>query len=176
MLQFVADNADQFKTQYGNVSAASVGAIQRRLFRSKHRARQVLRRTCAGSRGLDPDAKRQRSGEHPRSGQADAVAQGLRDVSAVVAVGAIRESSGNWRSRRSQSWFSSSTKRTCFSLTSRPQCSTRSSRWCDWSDPKASAFTSLARTRSMCRTWCSASSAIECSMRCGRLPRAIRKR
>ncbi len=31
MLPYVADNADQFKTQYGNVSAASVGAIQRNL-------------------------------------------------------------------------------------------------------------------------------------------------
>ncbi len=31
MLQYVGDNADQFKTQYGNVSAASVGAIQRNL-------------------------------------------------------------------------------------------------------------------------------------------------
>ena len=31
MLHFVADNADQFKTQYGNVSAASAGAIQRSL-------------------------------------------------------------------------------------------------------------------------------------------------
>src|SRR5437899_12385036 len=31
MLQFVADNGDQFKTQYGNVSAASAGAIQRSL-------------------------------------------------------------------------------------------------------------------------------------------------
>ncbi|MGZ5025219.1 MAG: helicase HerA-like domain-containing protein [Chthoniobacterales bacterium] len=31
MLQFVADNADQFKTQYGNVSAASAGTIQRNL-------------------------------------------------------------------------------------------------------------------------------------------------
>src|SRR5438552_10295554 len=31
MLQYVADNADQFRTQYGNVSAASVGAIQRNL-------------------------------------------------------------------------------------------------------------------------------------------------
>ena len=31
MLQFVGDNAAQFKTQYGNVSAASVGAIQRGL-------------------------------------------------------------------------------------------------------------------------------------------------
>jgi len=31
MLQFVAENAAQYKTQYGNVSAASVGAIQRGL-------------------------------------------------------------------------------------------------------------------------------------------------
>jgi len=31
MLQYVADNARQFQTQYGNVSAASVGAIQRGL-------------------------------------------------------------------------------------------------------------------------------------------------
>src|SRR5688572_7985455 len=31
MLQYVGDNAAQFKTQYGNVSAASVGAIQRGL-------------------------------------------------------------------------------------------------------------------------------------------------
>src|SRR3989442_15574767 len=31
MLQYVADNADQFKTQYGNISASSAGAIQRNL-------------------------------------------------------------------------------------------------------------------------------------------------
>jgi hypothetical protein len=31
MLQFVGDQADQFKTQYGNISPASVGAIQRSL-------------------------------------------------------------------------------------------------------------------------------------------------
>ena len=31
MLQYVGDNAKQFKTQYGNISAASVGAIQRGL-------------------------------------------------------------------------------------------------------------------------------------------------
>jgi DNA helicase HerA-like ATPase len=31
MLQHVADNADQFRTQYGNISAASAGAIQRNL-------------------------------------------------------------------------------------------------------------------------------------------------
>ena len=31
MLQYVADNSTQFKTQYGNISAASAGAIQRSL-------------------------------------------------------------------------------------------------------------------------------------------------
>ncbi|UJP02888.1 MAG: DUF853 domain-containing protein [Nitrosomonas sp.] len=31
LLQFAGDNADQFKTQYGNVSPASIGAIQRGL-------------------------------------------------------------------------------------------------------------------------------------------------
>jgi hypothetical protein len=31
MLQYVADNADQFKTQFGNISTASAGAIQRSL-------------------------------------------------------------------------------------------------------------------------------------------------
>jgi DNA helicase HerA-like ATPase len=31
MIQFVGDQADQFKTQYGNISAASVGTIQRGL-------------------------------------------------------------------------------------------------------------------------------------------------
>ena len=31
MVQYVGDNARQFKTEYGNISAASVGAIQRAL-------------------------------------------------------------------------------------------------------------------------------------------------
>jgi uncharacterized protein len=31
MIRFVGDNADQFKTQYGNISTASIGAIQRSL-------------------------------------------------------------------------------------------------------------------------------------------------
>ena len=36
MLQYVGDNAAQFKTDYGNVSAASVGAIQRGLLELEH--------------------------------------------------------------------------------------------------------------------------------------------
>ena len=36
MLQYVGDNAEQFRTQYGNVSAASIGAIQRNLLTLEH--------------------------------------------------------------------------------------------------------------------------------------------
>jgi uncharacterized protein len=36
MLQYVGDNAEQFRTQYGNVSAASIGAIQRNLLALEH--------------------------------------------------------------------------------------------------------------------------------------------
>lgn len=36
MLQYVGDNASQFRTQYGNVSPASIGAIQRGLLELEH--------------------------------------------------------------------------------------------------------------------------------------------
>ncbi|HWT42223.1 MAG TPA: helicase HerA-like domain-containing protein [Sphingopyxis sp.] len=35
MLQHVGENASQFTTEYGNISAASVGAIQRGLLRGR---------------------------------------------------------------------------------------------------------------------------------------------
>ena len=37
MLQYVGDHAAEFQTQYGNVSAASIGAIQRELLALEHR-------------------------------------------------------------------------------------------------------------------------------------------
>ncbi len=63
MLQFVGDNAAQFKTQYGNVSAASIGAIQRgllaleeaggdRLFGEPSVDLDDLLQTDAGGRGM----------------------------------------------------------------------------------------------------------------------------
>jgi DNA helicase HerA-like ATPase len=36
MVQFVGDDADQFRTQYGNISKASIGAIQRNLLTLDH--------------------------------------------------------------------------------------------------------------------------------------------
>jgi uncharacterized protein len=42
MLQFAGDNAAQFKTQYGNISAASVGAIQRGLLELEHAGAEMF--------------------------------------------------------------------------------------------------------------------------------------
>ena len=42
MLQFVGDNAEQFKTHYGNISTASVGAIQRGLLALEEQGAEKL--------------------------------------------------------------------------------------------------------------------------------------
>jgi DNA double-strand break repair helicase HerA and related ATPase len=42
MLQFVGDNARQFTTQYGNISAASIGAIQRSLLETEQQGGEHL--------------------------------------------------------------------------------------------------------------------------------------
>jgi DNA helicase HerA-like ATPase len=51
MLQFVGDNAKDFTTEYGNISAASVGAIQRGLLAWKARA---ARRSSANPCSTSP--------------------------------------------------------------------------------------------------------------------------
>ena len=59
MLQFVGDNARQFTTDYGNVSAASIGAIQRALLEIEQQGGDaVLRRA---------DARRRRSAADRRA-------------------------------------------------------------------------------------------------------------
>jgi len=42
MLQFVGDNAARFRTEYGNISAASVGAIQRGLLELEHQGAEAF--------------------------------------------------------------------------------------------------------------------------------------
>ena len=42
MLQYVGDNAEQFRTQYGNVSGASIGTIQRNLLALEHEGGDAL--------------------------------------------------------------------------------------------------------------------------------------
>ena len=132
MLQYVGDNAQQFQTNYGNVSAASIGAIQRGLLALEQQGAEKffgepmlnvddLLQTGRRARGvvniLAADKLMQR-------------AEALLDVAAVAAVRALRAAARGRRPATSRSSCSSSTRRTCCSPTRRRRCSTRSSRSC----------------------------------------------
>ena len=59
MLQYAGDNQADFKTQYGNISAASIGAIQRGLLTLESAVRrEAVRRAGAGHHGPHPDRRR----------------------------------------------------------------------------------------------------------------------
>ena len=102
MLQFVGDNAAQFTTKYGNVSAASIGAIQRALLEVEQQGGD----TFFGEPMLDiddllqTDAPGPRHGQRPRRRRADSLAEALRDLPAVDAVGAVRAAARGRRSRQ----------------------------------------------------------------------------
>jgi DNA helicase HerA-like ATPase len=63
MLQFVGEQASQLQKQYGNISAASIGAIQRGLLNLEQQWKRVH--------------------QHFRSRSVDAIAEALRDVFAL---------------------------------------------------------------------------------------------
>ena len=65
MLQFVGDNASQFTTEYGNISAASIGAIQRALLEIEQQGGDVVLRRA--------DARRRRSAADRRAAAAGMV-------------------------------------------------------------------------------------------------------
>ena len=102
MLQFVGDNARQFTTKYGNISTASIGAIQRALLEIEQQGGDAF----FGEPMLDVDDLLQTDGHGPRHGQrprgrrADPIAEALRDLPAVDAVGAVRAAAGGRRSRQ----------------------------------------------------------------------------
>ena len=57
LMQFVGDNADEFTTKYGNVSKASVGAIQRGLLQlDQQHGEQFFRRAGRQARRFYADA------------------------------------------------------------------------------------------------------------------------
>jgi hypothetical protein len=154
MLQHVGDNAAQFTTQYGNISPASIGAIQRGLADARIAGRgQILRRTRAEPRRFHPDGcERSRRGEHSCRRQAAAIAPRLRDAVAVVVVGVVRAVAGGWRCAEAEAGFLLRRGASVVQRDSRPRCWRRSSRSCGSCAPKASAFISSRRTRAMCRT------------------------
>ena len=65
LLQFVGENADELTLKYGNVSKASVGAIQRGLLQLEQQGGDaILWRTGGEARGFYADARRQRRAQH----------------------------------------------------------------------------------------------------------------
>ena len=82
MLQHVGDNAAQFTTEYGNVSAASIGAIQRGLLALENQgAAQFFGEPMLDIADLMQTDGRQGRGQHPRRRPADEFAQALRHAS-----------------------------------------------------------------------------------------------
>ena len=124
MLQFVGDNAREFTTEYGNVSAASIGAIQRGLLEIEQQGGDAF----FGEPMLDiadlmqTDARRPRRRQHPRRRQADPT---RRSSTRPSCCGCCRSCSSSCRKSAtptSRSWCSSSTRRTCCSTTRRRRC------------------------------------------------------
>ena len=101
MLQFVGDNAREFTTAVRQ----RVGRVDRRdsarAARDRtagRRARSSASRCSTSTTCCRPIAQRPRHRQHPRGRRADPLAEALRDVPAVDAVGAVRAAA---RSRRS---------------------------------------------------------------------------
>ena len=102
MLQFVGDNAREFTTQYGNVSAASIGAIQRALLEIEQQGGASF----FGEPMLDVDDLLQTDARGRgvvnilAADELDPLAEAVRDVPALAALGAVRAAAGSRRSRQ----------------------------------------------------------------------------
>ena len=122
MLQNVADRSAELKTRYGNVSAASVGAIQRSLLTLESQGAEVLRR--AHARCGRPDAHR-RPGDAasstcwPPTNSCRRRACTRSSCSGCWAT--CTKSCRKWATWNSPSW-SSSTRPICCSPTRRKPC------------------------------------------------------
>ncbi len=86
MLQHVGEHAAEFTTEYGNVSAASIGAIQRGLLALESQGvEQLFGEPMLNIDDLLQTANGQRRREHSRGRSIDELAEALRDAVAVAA-------------------------------------------------------------------------------------------
>ena len=132
MLQYVGDNAAQFKTQYGNVSAASIGAIQRGLLALEEQGGDKF----FGEPALDLDDLMQTDSDG-RGVINILAADKLINAPKLYATFLLwllselfERLAGSRRSGKTKAGVLSSTKRICFSTTRPRLCWKRSSRWC----------------------------------------------
>ena len=88
MIQFAGDQAEQFTTQYGNISKASVGAIQRGLLTLEQEGGdRFFGEPALNIQDFHPDGWfRQRGHQCPDRRPADAVPQGLCHAPALAVV------------------------------------------------------------------------------------------
>ena len=89
------------RARYGNVSSASIGAIQRALLVLENQgAAQLSGRAGAGSGRHDRHPRRHGAGQRADGRPADQLAPALFDVPAVAAVGTVRASARSRQSRQ----------------------------------------------------------------------------
>jgi DNA helicase HerA-like ATPase len=130
MVQHVGENAAEYKTKYGNVSAASIGAIQRGLLTLEEQGGdsffgepmldiEDLMQTQDG-RGVINVLAADKLMNSPAT---------LRLLPALAAGRVVRATAGGRRPAQAQAGLSSSTRPISCSTTRRPRCWKRSSRW-----------------------------------------------
>jgi DNA helicase HerA-like ATPase len=138
MLQHVGDNASQFTTEYGNISAASVGAIQRGLLQVETQGGDKF----FGEPMLDiNDFMQTVDGKGVINILAADKLLNSPRLYATFLLWMLSElfeqPCPKSATPKSPSWCSSLTKRTCCS-TKRPRCwSSALSWWCAWCAPRA---------------------------------------
>jgi DNA helicase HerA-like ATPase len=130
LLVWVGENRKDLGLRYGNISTASIGAIQRRLLVLEGQGGdQLFGEPALALDDLFLTDDGLRADQHPGRRHADAVAPALRDLPAVAPVGTVRGRCPRWAIPTSPSSSSSSTRRICCSTTRPRRWSTRSNRW-----------------------------------------------
>ena len=178
MLQYVGDNAKEFTTQYGNVSAASIGAIQRGLLELDQQGAdqffgepalniEDFIQTDSKGRGVINILAADKLMTSPKLYATFLLWMLSELFENLPEVGRRGKTQAGVFLRRSAPAVYRCTQGACWK---------KSSRWCGWCGPRAWVFTSSRRTRWMCLIPCSASLATVCSMLCAPSPRAISKR
>ena len=104
MLGYLAEHAAELTTQYGNVSKATIGTIQRQLLVLENQGGTKFfgEPALALKDLMRTEQRRPRLRQHPRRRQADGEPAALRDVPAVAAVGAVRADARGRRSRQAE--------------------------------------------------------------------------
>ncbi len=170
LLQELGSNKElqnELRAAYGNVSPASVGAIQRQLLTLENQGgSKFFGEPALALKDLMKVDRDGRGTINLLAADKLMASPQLYATFLLWLLSELFEELPRSATSTSRSWSSSSTRPTSCSTTPRRRWSRRSSRWCASSAPRASASISSPRTRSTCRRPCSPSSATACSTPC----------